>query len=425
MENIKLGLIGAGLRGNYTYAKYINEEFKECRVVSVVEKRKGRLESIAKQYDINYENTFESIEAFLKEDKFLDGIIIASGDDRHYDHINLLLDKGYNVLVELPITNTLDRLIKIRKLSEIHNNKIMMSCNLLRQNKVVDSIKQILESKKLGDVISIEYNQNIGYKNYAHNYVRGNWRIDSDTSPLILNKSSQDIDIISYLLDSKCEKITSFGNLKYMNNNNFKLGMGDNCFQCAIEYKCPYSAKKIYIDSENEIKYAVHINPTKENLTKILKQGPYGRCVYRCDNNVVDNMTNILVFKNGVNAKLNINGYTKDKDINIKVLFNEGELEASFYKQEILIKEFISNKESIIDVEVDTTIEKDSEIRLLKNFISRLKGENDNEQIDELIDSHIVAFAGEYSRIVEETIKIKEFYENALEMTEEIEKVLL
>ena len=425
MENIKLGLIGAGLRGNYTYAKYINKDIKECRLVSVVEKRKGRRESISKEYNINDEHTYESIEAFLKEDKFVDGIIVASGEDRHYDHVNLLLEKGYDVLVELPITNTLDRLIKIQKLSEIHSNKIIMSCNLLRYNKVVNKIKQILESKKLGNVISIEYNQNIGYKNYVHNYVRGNWRIDSDTSPLILNKSCQDIDIISYLLDSKCKKITSFGNLKHMNNKNFKLGMGDNCFQCDIEYKCPYSAKKIYIDSENEIKYAVHINPTKENLTKILKQGPYGRCIYKCDNNVVDHMTNILVFENGVNATLNINGYTNDKDINIKVLFTEGELEASFFKEEILIKEFISNKESIISVEIDTTIEKKSEISLLKNFIGRLKTKNDKEQIRELIDSHIVAFAGEYSRVVEETINIKEFYKNAVEMTEQIEKVLL
>lgn len=429
MGNIKLGLIGAGLRGSYTHAKNISENIKGCELVSIVEKRKGRRESISKKYNIRDEYAYESIEEFLKQDKFLDGIIIASGDDNHYNHINLLLEKGYNILVELPLANTLDRLIKVNNLNEIYNDILIMSCNTFRYNKMFIKIKEIIQSNRLGKIISIQYNQNIGHEEYSHNYVRGNWRIDSDTSPLILNKSCQDIDILSYLLESKCDKITSFGDLKYMNNKSFKLNMGENCFQCSVENKCPYSSKKIYMNDESKLKQSVHINPTQENLATILTSGPYGRCVYRCDNNVVDNMINILHFKNGVNASLNINAYTKHPSIDIKILFTEGSLEANSLKQEIRTTEFVSQIENVIKIEENNiNIQEESEVNLLKDFVSKLSTKdftNNRSSLVSSIDSHIIAFAGEYSRVISETIDIQEFYDIALETTFEIEKALL
>lgn len=425
MGKIKLGLIGAGLRGNYTYGRHI-ESIYNCEITSIVEKRKGRRDAFSKTYNIKDENVFETIEEFLEKDKIVDGVIVASGDDNHYNHICTLLEKGYNILVEFPVTNTLDRLVKINRLCEKYKDRLFMTCNSLKYNEMYMKLKEIIQNKSLGELVNIQYNNDIGYVDYSHNYVRGNWRIDSDTSPLILNKNSQDIDILLYLVDSECNKVASFGNLKQMNNNNFKLNMGENCFQCNVENECPYSAKKIYIENENDINYAVHINPTKENLIEILKKGPYGRCVYRCDNNVVDNMLSIIQFENGVNITLNTTAFSKESNKNIKILFSNGEIEASILKQEIVIKEFGKDKE--YDITYESNTEKESEKKLIQDFIQALSSKDYNQNkstAKESLESHIIAFAIEYSRISEEVVYVKDFFNNAIDMTNEIEKVLL
>ncbi|MGL5312238.1 MAG: Gfo/Idh/MocA family protein [Peptostreptococcaceae bacterium] len=427
MGKIKIGIIGAGLRGNYTYGKYMKSNFNDCEIIFVVEKRKGRREEFCNNYNLAKENAFESIEDFFEANLKVDGVIIATGDDNHYNHAKIFLEKGYNVLLELPVANTLDRLINLNRLYENYKEQLFMSCNVMRYNDIFIKIKEIIYSKELGQLVNIQYNKNIGYVDYVHNYVRGKWRIDSDSSPLILNNSCNDLDILLELIESECTKVASFGSLNYMNRENFRLNMGENCFRCSVEENCSYSAKKIYLQNENNRNYSVHLNPTKENLLDILPEGPYGRCIYRCDNNVVDNMINILNFESGVNVNLNISAFTKESNINMKLLFSNGELECDFIERKITVKKFIENENKIIDFS-DINIENVAQTKLLNDFIVSISNSDcklNKSHVKSTIESHIIAFALEYSRISEEVIYVKDFYENAVYMTDELEKALL
>lgn len=428
MGNIRIGVVGAGLRGNHIYGKCIDNYFDNCDIAFVVEKRKGRREIFCEKYNIKYEDSFETLEDFLAKNLKVDGVIIATGDDRHYDHAKILLENGYNVLLELPVANTLDRLINLSKICDKYKDKLFMACNTMRYNEIFIKIKEIIDSKELGELVNIQFNDNIGYIDYAHNYVRGNWRIDSDTSPLVLNSSCQNLDILLQLVSSECTKVASFGSLNHINSEYFRLNMGENCFRCSVEKDCPYSAKKIYLDNRNDINYSVHINPTQENLLSILPKGPYGRCIYRCDNNVVDNMINILSFENGVNVNLNISAFTKELDKSIKLLFSKGEIEGSILESKIIVKKFGEKEDKIIELEHDNRIEHKYEFKMINDFIEHISNNNyelNKSSVKSIIKSHIIAFALEYSRISEEVIYVKDFYENAVYMTDELEKALL
>ena len=427
MKKVKVAVLGAGVRGTYAYAPYILEKSDLCEIVAVAETKKGRRDLFSQIYNLKEEFVFESAEKFFEYEKIADAVIITTNDDRHYNYAKSALEKGYHVLLEKPMANSLDGLVHLEELSEKYNDKILMTCYVLRYTQFFNKLKEIIDSKELGELVSIQHNENIGYWHFAHSYVRGNWRNSSDTAPIILTENCQDMDILLYLTGSKCRKIASFGKLKHFNSDSFKLTMSENCYRCSEEEDCPYSCKKIYLENTRLLNNAVHINPTKENLDNILKEGPYGRCVYRCDNNVVDNMVNIIEFENDVTATFNLSAFTKECNRTIKLMFTNGEVGGSFKDNEIRIKKFGQEDEELINIYSNNLSYNEGNINLIKNFIKLVSEDNinqDRNNIQEAIESHVMAFAAEYSRVSEEVVYIDKFFENAIKMTNEIESTL-
>lgn len=427
MDKVKVAVIGAGVRGTYAYAPYILEKSDLCEIVAVAETKKGRRDLFSQIYNLKEEFVFESAEKFFEYENIADAVIITTNDDRHYNYAKSALEKGYHVLLEKPMANSLDGLVHLEELSEKYNDKILMTCYVLRYTQFFNKLKEIIDSKELGELVSIQHNENIGYWHFAHSYVRGNWRNSSDTSPIILTEGCHDMDILLYLTGSKCRKIASFGKLKHFNSDSFKLTMSENCYRCSEEEDCPYSCKKIYLENTRLLNNAVHINPTKENLDNILKEGPYGRCVYRCDNNVIDNMVNIIEFENDVTATFNLSAFTKECNRTIKLMFTNGEVGGSFKDNEIRIKKFGQEEEELINIYSNNLSYNEGNINLIKNFIKLVSEDNinqDKNNIKEAIESHVMAFAAEYSRVSEEVVYIDKFFENAIKMTNEIESTL-
>lgn len=428
MSVVRVVIIGAGLRGMYGYAPYIYENSNLCKVVGIVESKKARRDLFKQKYNIEEKYVFESASEFFASDKIADAVVVASSDDMHYEHAKESLKKGYHVLLEKPIANSLDGIIHLNELCDKYQKQVFMTCHVLRYTNFFEKLKDIVNSKELGELVSIQHNENIGYWHYAHSYTRGNWRNSSDTAALVLTKSCHDMDILSYIVGSKCKKVASFGNQKHMVHTNFGEDMGENCFECSVEKDCPYSAKKIYIDNDRDINNSVHLFPTKENLSTILKSGPYGRCVYKCDNNVVDNMVSILEFENNVTATFNLCAYTKECDRTIKLMFSKGEVGGSLLKNEIRIKIFGEDKETIINPGKNIKGHGGGDLRLIEDFIRLIKENKVMESktsVKKAIESHIVAFAAEYSRISESVVYIDEFFKEAVKMTNDIEKTLL
>ena len=422
MEKVKLAIIGTGLRGAYTYAPLIAKYKDKCEIVAFVENKKGRRDLFLEKYPVDKDMVFDNLNDFIAHDKLADAVIISHYDLLHYDTAQVLLVKGYDVLVETPVANSLDGLVHLKEYSLKNKDRLFMVAYNNRYSSFYTKLKEIVDDKKLGDLINISYNVDIGYQNFVHNYVRGNWRITSDTATIMLTNSCQDIDMMINLSKGKCQKVSCFSDLRIFNWENFNTKMSENCFRCGEEELCPFSAKKIYLQEDKLINNSVHINPTKDNLEAILKQGPYGKCVFYCDNDVCDNLTSIFKFDNNVTANFNINAFTKESDKKIRLFFKEGEVEASFKQKEIKIKSFLNTDEKIIKLDQENTDEK-----LFLDFIDRVKNKNYKSCISDVgsvIESHVATFAAEFANVSETVVDVKSFFDDAVEMTRQIEKMM-
>lgn len=422
MEKVKLAIIGTGLRGAYTYAPLIAKYKDKCEIVAFVENKKGRRDLFLEKYPVDKDMVFDNLNDFIAHDKLADAVIISHYDLLHYDTAQVLLVKGYDVLVETPVANSLDGLVHLKEYSLKNKDRLFMVAYNNRYSSFYTKLKEIVDDKKLGDLINISYNVDIGYQNFVHNYVRGNWRITSDTATIMLTNSCQDIDMMINLSKGKCQKVSCFSDLKIFNWENFNTKMSENCFRCSEEESCPFSAKKIYLQEDKFINNSVHINPTKDNLEAILKQGPYGKCVFYCDNDVCDNLTSIFKFDNKVTSNFNINAFTKESDKKIRLFFKEGEVEASFKQKEIKIKSFLNTDEKIIKIDQENTDEK-----LFLDFIDRVKNKNYKSCISDVgsvIESHVATFAAEFANVSETVVDVKSFFNDAVEMTRQIEKMM-
>ncbi|CEH34265.1 Gfo/Idh/MocA family protein [Romboutsia lituseburensis] len=419
MKKVKIAVVGAGSRGMYAYAPYLLDNPELGEIVAIAEPIDEKRDLFKNKYNLDSKNIFNSWQDLLANDKIADAIIIANNDDSHFEPAKLALEKGYHVLLEKPMSNDLNKVISLGELAKQYNNQVFMVCHVLRYTPFFNELKKIVESKELGELISIQHNENIGYWHFAHSYVRGNWRNSIETSPLILAKSCHDLDILLWLVDSPGEYISSFGNLSHLTSASFKTSMKDHCVKCDLQETCPYSAVKIYLEEDKIVRSlnAVHPHPTKYNLKKALQNGPYGRCVYKCDNNVVDHMVNIIEFKNKVTATFNLSAFTQECSRTIKLMFSHGEVGGNFTQNIIDIHKFGTNTHTIINPKLNQSGHGGGDYSLIKDFISSISS-NDGElktTAIKSVQSHVMAFAAEYSRISHKVINLSDFYNDIKE----------
>lgn len=413
MGKIKIALIGAGARGMYAYAPYVKANPEIVEFVAVAEPNETRRNQFKEEYNIKDENVFDTWEKLLEGEKLGDAIIIANNDESHYEPTKIALEKGYHVLLEKPMSNKLDHIVKLGELAKKYSNQVFMICHVLRYTPFFSELKKIIDSKELGQLINIQHNENIAHWHFSHSFTRGNWRNSDETSPLILAKSCHDMDLLLWFAESNCRKIASFGHLSHMNSKSFKEGMADRCLDCNFKNQCPYSAVKLYLGEKPIFKTVVHPIPTKENLEEALRTGPYGRCVYKCDNNVVDHMVTILEFENNITATFNLSAFTDECNRTLKLMFTHGEVRAHDGKNIIEVKNFNESEWKTVVPEVVKSGHLGGDTEIMKNFINIIRGENGQVKTSALtsVESHIMAFAAEHSRLNSEVVNVKEFWE--------------
>jgi predicted dehydrogenase len=276
-------------------------------------------------------------------------------------------------------------------------------------------MKVLLEEGRIGRLVSIQHSENVGYYHHAHSYVRGNWRNSEETSPMILAKSCHDMDLIFWLAGAQCRSISSFGSLAHFKRENAPEGAPERCNDnCPVEHRCPFSALKIY---EKYFywqwpRYVVTKGQEHEDLIEALKTGPYGRCVYKCDNNVVDNQVVSLEFENGITAAFTMCAFTNEINRLTRLMGTSGELTANLRRGEIEIADFRTNKTETVKVNSQTSRHEGGDEAIVRTFIRMLQKE---EQIasytsaDVSIESHLMAFAAEKSRLERKTLLMKKY----------------
>ena len=424
MEKKKLILIGAGMRGK----SYTDTAFKmdgRFEVVAVAEPVDDRRNYIKKKHSLPDDMCFKSWEPLMAMDKFADAVVIATMDKGHFGPTMAAIEKGYEILLEKPIAPTPEECIKI---SEAANKKgvNVLVCHVLRYTPFFRLLKKTIDDGVIGTVYNVQHAEHVGNTHQSHSFVRGNWRNSEESSCMILQKCCHDLDIIQWLLDKPCKRIQSFGSLSYFTPENAPEGAPERCTDgCPHADECYYNAIKLYYDDKKNGWFRTtstkKVAPTDEDVMETLRTTDYGKCVFKCPNNVVDHQVVNMEFEGGATASMTMEAFSKNSRCS-RFMGTKGEIIANMADDHITIYDFATN--SYRQIKIADAFAGDQTIngghgggdpKILDAFYDLLCGNETSKSVCNVsvaCANHMLAFAAEESRISGRVIDVEEYVEN-------------
>lgn len=404
-----VAIIGVGARGADAYGWQIHDQKDRFNIVALCELRKDRLERFGKKFEVPAEGLFTDEEEFFKE-KRADLLLVATQDKDHYGHCLKGFALGYDIMTEKPLTDNRQECQDLLLAQQKSGSKALV-CHVLRYAPAFLKAAEYIDDGKIGKLVCIDALERVGYWHQAHSYVRGNWKNTNAAAPMILAKCCHDLDLLQYYAKSKCTSISSVGDLVYFKEENAPAGATERCVDCPHKETCPYSAEMIYIQNWKNRNCPVDIWPynvlttppiTEEKLRQALKEGPYGQCVYRCDNNVVDHQLTQMTFENGVKANLTMTGFTAPGGRRYVFHGTLGELILDEAEQKITLWQYGKATEV-----TDISLLEDSgyghgggDVFLIKKLYEVLEGNaTAATSFEASIESHLMGICAEESRL--------------------------
>lgn len=454
-------LIGAGNRGAEVYGEWIRTHPDQLKITAIAEPIESRLKETASLHYVPISQQFRSWDEALSEGKIADAAMICTLDQEHIQPALKALELGYDVLLEKPMASRLEDCVALVQTAEQHG-RLLQIAHVLRYTDFFQQIYQIVQSGELGQIITVSHRENVSAWHMAHSYVRGNWRRAAETSPMILAKSCHDLDILYWILNSRAKTLSSTGGLKHFRAENAPAGAPRRCLDgCPAASTCPFYAPAIYIDLEpihiglsnalnKNIRMAGKLmrrspwmvqaaaaiapplrqitdyngwprsviceNPSDPNeIHQALEEGPYGRCVYFCDNDVVDHQIVLMEMENGVSVSFSMHGHSFEECRTIRIDGSQATLLGKFGWNHtyIEIRDHRGDGSHRIDMpnSVETGGHGGGDRGLMEHFVKALEGEQDAVLTDgrSSLESHLMAFAAEQARSTHTVVDMDQF----------------
>ena len=403
-----VAIIGLGNRGN-AYGNFLNKH-KEVKITALCEINGDFLQDCAKKWIVDCGKTFTDEREFFAAGRLADVLVIATQDGDHYRHALAALENGYNLLLEKPISPRPQECLEIAKLSKQKGLKVVV-CHVMRYTPYYIKIKKLIDSGAIGDIAHINHTENVGYWHFSHSYVRGNWRREEESSPSILAKCCHDLDIIYWWTGKRCLSLSSCGKLKYFSNKNAPQDAPQHCLDgCPHEKDCPFHAAKIYykitphtlpLMITNMRLITKKARPTLKLFKETLKTLPYGRCVFRCDNDVMEQQTVNLNLEKGVTATLNMTAFSKKCYRKFHIYGTKGEMFGNDIDGYFTLNIFGKATRKIRTNAKLLSIHASSDKSLISDFVNIMTGKEEKggvTYIDATLESHIQAYYAEKAR---------------------------
>ncbi len=404
-----VAIIGCGGRGADAYGSLINERKDRFKIVALCDRRPLWLEKSGENFGVAKENLFLEERKFFKK-KRADLLIVATPDDCHVRHALKGFKLGYELMIEKPLSDKLSDCKKLLKAQQKSGRKALV-CHVLRYAPAFVKAKEILTSGEIGELVSIDALERVGVSHFNHSYTRGNWRNRKVAAPMILAKCCHDLDLLQYYAGSKCKSLSSVGDLRFFKAENKPEDATERCLDCPKADTCPYSAKVNYLNNfinngspEDVWPFnVIAVAPiTEEKIVQALKEGPYGRCAFACDNDVVDHQQTLMTFENGVKASLNMNAFTAGGGRRIHFFGTKGELILDEELQSLSLRRFGKERETI---PMSTLMEKGyghggGDAGLVDKLYDILTGDVEADTtLEASVESHLMGIRAEESRL--------------------------
>ena len=415
MTPIDAIIVGAGGRGN-AYGQFALEYPQELSVVGVAEPDPIRRERMVTRHDIAPQMIYENWQSLLASpEKKASAIINCTMDRSHYDSTMKMLDLRYDVLLEKPMSPALHENVRLVQKAE-ETGLLLQVCHVLRYTPFWQALRAVVHSGKLGRIVSVTHRENLIYYHMAHSFVRGNWRSQATSGPMILSKCCHDFDILLWILGKDVVYLHSFGSLTHFRPENAPPGATPRCTDgCPAAETCKYEATKRYgRDGDGWPHNYVSDIPTREARLRRLETGWYGRCVYYCDNDVVDHQTVSMELEDGATVTLMMNGQGDEECRTMRWDGTKATLYGKFSSRgnEIRVHDHLTGAvEHIPVIDRDSSGHGGGDFGIVRSFLNTVKGNPDDSVTTarESLESHLLAFAAEESRRERTVIDMEAF----------------
>ena len=407
-------IVGGGHR-SIIYGDYSFDHPDELKIVGIADPNRERCLLAAKRYGFSEDMCFSSAEELASHPKMADAIINGTMDHQHFETSAPLLALGYHMLLEKPFAVDEDEMRQILKICKENGSRVMIG-HILRYSPFYSEIRRRVLSGELGEILNIQMSEHVSYHHLTNSYVRGKWaNSDISKTSMLLAKSCHDIDLMAWIMgEYKPVSVSSFGARTQFVPGNAPEGATDRCVRdnCPYLETCNYSSKRIYLDYERWTPYVWQElegieKPTHEQKVKCLTgDNDYDRCVFKCDNNVVDRQSILVNFEGGATGTHNMIGGTARSVRKIHVIGTLAEIEGAMEDCTITIRRvnpstYLGYEEQTMKISENMGGHGGGDELLTRDFIHFVRtGEKSmsTTAIEDSVAGHLIIFRADKSR---------------------------
>jgi len=395
-------IIGHGSRGSL-YGSFALRMPEEWRIAGVAEPIDYRRERCAADHGLPGDRVFTTWEHVFERPRFADVAVITTQDRMHFGPAMAALERGYDLLLEKPVAPSWDECRAIyRKVAE--KGAIVAVCHVLRYAPYYVQLREVIASGVIGEVVSIQHLEPVQHVHMSHSFVRGPWRRKDESNPIILAKSCHDLDLMCWWLDRPCTRVSAFGGLTKFTAANAPAGAPAHCLDgCPAEATCPYHAGNVYVHKKTWGTYHI-VTPDRSDagILAELRRGQYGRCVYRCDNDVPDHMVTNFEFAGGATVAFSLEACTSYAGRRTRVMGTLGDIVGD--ERVLEVTRFAGGKATwdVTRASADLEGHGGGDLRLVRDLVQAVAQRDPAllpTTLQRSMESHLMAFMAEESRL--------------------------
>jgi len=403
---LRLAVVGLGGRGTI-YCRAVlagGRRSGTAEVVQIAEPRPLARTALGTELGLDGPAMFGDWHDLVAGERLADAVVIATQDHDHLPAIEAFAAAGYDILCEKPLAGTLAD-CEAAVLAADAAGVFLGVCHVLRYTPNTERIMALVGAGAVGDIVAIQHLEPVGYFHFAHSFVRGAWRREDESGPLLLTKSCHDLDWLTFVVGEPATRVSSFGSLSVFTSANKPSAASDRCITCPVEPECEYSAVRMYragLDEGSvESSFTRIVAPayTADAVTDALHHGPYGRCVFQSDNDVLDHQVVNVEYANGVTASFTVSAFTRFEDRRSSIFGTRGQIVTDGRTVELY--EFASRASTFFDVTGDGSGHGGGDAVMLDTFVDALwsgEPERFTSQGAESLATHAIVFAAERAR---------------------------
>ena len=416
-------IVGAGHRA-FVYSELAKTNPELLKIVGVADPNPVRCKKAMEYFGFSEDMCFDSAQTLAEKGRLADAVINGTMDEQHLETAIPLLNAGYDMLLEKPFAVCEEDMRQIVYCAKKNNSKVMI-CHVLRYTPFYYAIKERIVNGEIGDIINIQMTEHVSYHHLSTSYIRGKWaNSDKCHTTMLLAKCCHDIDLMMWFMsETKPVSISSFGSKFQFKPENAPENAGTICMKdCPLVDECVYSTKRLYIHHPDRWSFYVWDalegieNPTIDDKIALMKtDNPYARCIYKCDNNVVDHQSVLVNFASGATGTHNMVGGSAEPRRNIHIIGTKGEIFGNFEESKFTVLKInpspdAHNEECDVE-EVDLRVTGDmvgaygghggGDERLAEDFVKFIRGEQPSLACTSIFDSvagHLCVYLADKSR---------------------------